>query len=369
MKQVRIAVAMSGGIDSSMSAVLLREAGHEVIGIHAIMHRYGHAPSLESGLISAQAIADRYGFRLLEISVEDEFRERIVLPFCQAYCEGKTPNPCVRCNLIIKAGLLLDEARKRGCDAFATGHYARISRTDEGRFFVARAKEVEKDQSYFLYMLTQEQLRFMVLPLSGYRKQDVRRMAVERGLTVAIRTESQDVCFIPDGRYVDFIERMVSRIPPPGDIEDANGNVVGRHRGIHRYTIGQRRGIGIASSQPLYVKKIDPLRNAIIVGKREELNLCGLLAEDIHHMKATSLDSLSVLLKTRSTQPPFRAYLKETDGCVSAFFDEPQISITPGQAAVFYNDQMEVLGGGTISRPIPCGEIERPMNTKGGDMV
>lgn len=366
---MRVAVAMSGGIDSSMSAVLLREAGHEVIGIHAIMHSYAHTPLSESGLISAQAIADRYSFRLLEISAEKEFNERIVLPFCQTYCEGKTPNPCVHCNHLIKAGLLLDEARRYGCDALATGHYARISRTDEGRFFVARGQEYDKDQSYFLYMLTQEQLRFLILPLSGYRKEDVRRMAVERGISVAARSESQDVCFIPDGRYVDFIERMVSRIPPPGDIEDANGNVVGRHRGIHRYTIGQRRGIGIASPHPLYVKTIDPLRNTITVGKREELNRCGLLAEDIRYMKATSLDGLSVLLKTRSTQHPFRAHLKETSSGVSAFFDEPQTSITPGQAAVFYNEQMEVLGGGTISRAIPCGEIDPRMEDAGGNVL
>lgn len=350
---MKIAVAMSGGLDSSMSALLLKEAGHDVIGVTArlsagiIARQYG-PPAAPDAVDSARVLADAHGIPLHVADLEDDFLSLIVEPFCAEYLRGATPNPCVNCNALIKFGLLLDRARSLGCEAIATGHYAQIKRSGAGRFFVARGKETVKDQSYFLYRLSQESMGRVIFPLGGFTKEEVRRMAAERRLPVAERPESQEICFIPDNRYDEFIGRAAGRVPPPGDIVDPAGAVIGRHRGIHRYTIGQRRGLGIAAPRPLYVVRIDAARNVIVAGYREDLETTSLFAAAIHYMKETALDGKRALVKTRSTQAPVPARLAEESGGVTVHFDEPQIGISPGQAAVFYNEEIEVLGGGTI---------------------
>lgn len=354
---MKIAVAMSGGLDSSMAALLLREAGHEVTGITAdlsagLVSRH-HGPSaVPDNAGAARHIADAYGFPLHVLDLEEAFASLVIAPFCRDYLQGRTPNPCVRCNPLIKFGRLLEYAKSLGCEKMATGHYALIRTSDAGRRYVARGAETTKDQTYFLYMLTQESLGSSLFPLGGYTKEQVRAMAETRGLAVAKRPESQEICFIPDNRYADFIERETGAGRGPGEIVDSNGAVIGRHRGIHRYTIGQRRGLGIAAPRPLYVVSIDPDKNRIIAGPQEELETTALVAGDIHYMKETDLHDRDVLVKTRSTQPPVAARLTAANGGLLVTFGEPQIGISPGQAAVFYNEAMEVLGGGVIERAI-----------------
>lgn len=355
MTDMNIAVAMSGGVDSSMAALLLIETGHKVTGITAefsagiIARHYGPAAA-SNALDSSRALADAHGFPLHVVNLEEAFQRLVVDPFCAEYLRGATPNPCVRCNAAIKFDRLLRYARSIGCDAIATGHYARVLKTDRDRYFIARGREIVKDQSYFLFRLSQESLQNIIFPLGDFTKEEVRLMAVERRLHAAERPESQEICFIPDNRYDEFIARAAGQAPPPGDIENTTGAVIGRHRGIHRYTIGQRRGLGIAAPRPLYVVRIDAIRNIIVAGFREDLDANSLFANEIHYMKETSLDGRPVLVKTRSTQVPVRAFLTEEAGGVTVAFKEPQTGISPGQAAVFYNEEMEVLGGGTIVR-------------------
>lgn len=358
---MKIAVAMSGGLDSSMSAALLKEAGNDVMGLTAelaagLVDRYFGPPVASSGIESVRSVAESLGIPLHVVDLQDEFSNHIVEPFCEEYLGGRTPNPCVQCNAMIKFGFLLGRARELGCEKLATGHYASIGRAENGRYFVARGEETAKDQSYFLFKLSQESLKDILFPLSGFTKAAVREMAKTRCLPAAERPESQEICFIPDNRYADFIERSSGKAPGPGDITDASGTVIGRHRGIHRYTIGQRRGLGIASPRPLYVTGIDASSNRIIAGFREELDSVALVAVGINYMKETALEGLRVLVKTRSTQQPVEASLSVDGESVTVTFTEPQSGISPGQAVVFYNDGMEVLAGGIIMRGIRRGE-------------
>jgi len=354
---MRIAVAMSGGVDSSLTAVLLREMGHEIVGVtlNISLEKFSSRtirPDLccsPESIEDARRVAELYRFPHTVIDVEEEFIAEIVEPFCSEYLRGRTPNPCIHCNARIKFRNLMEQADEMRCDFLATGHYAR-RKSSGGRFSVSMGADREKDQSYFLFTLSQDLLSRVMFPLGEYHKQDIRKMARERNLPVTERPESQEICFVLDDDYAGFIERQRSVIPPSGDIIDMQGNRIGTHRGIHRYTIGQRRGMRISSQQPLYVLEIDPVRNVIIAGHREDLYRKGLVASEVSYMKRTDLNGVQALVKTRSTQPPVRSHIEERGDNIVINFEEPQESVTPGQAAVAYDDDGDILGGGWIER-------------------
>ena len=384
-----IAVAMSGGVDSSTAAALLKNQGNELVGFSMQLwnqRRINVGPDGEplpsrccslDDLYDARTVAAKLGFPFYVVNLEDEFERDVVHPFVTKYLNGLTPSPCVACNSFLKFDKLVELAKTAEATKVATGHYARV-RFDEprNRWLLLRAVNRAKDQSYFLFELTQEQLSYAMFPLGEMTKQQVRAMAEAAGLPTAQKPESQEICFIPDGNYSRFIERYLeedrssntsandlpmtnhpliqigrldsSRLTP-GDIVTTKGEVIGRHQGIHRYTVGQRRGIGISSAEPLYVVKIDARNNRVIVGSSDDLQKNEMVVERVNWIAITDLaEPMHVTVKIRSRAEEAGATLtKRDDGSVLAAFDEPQRAVTPGQAAVFYDEDI-VVGGGWI---------------------
>jgi tRNA-specific 2-thiouridylase len=328
------------------------QQGHEVIGVTLNMHGPGEAGPGGGTLSEAAESARALGIAHFVVDIRELFSREIMAPFCREYLRGRTPNPCVRCDALVKFPALASFAAKQGCGAWATGHYAMIKKAPGGRLYVSPAAERARDQSYFLFMLSQQSMDGLLFPLGMMTKDQARDMVAARGIACARRPDSQEICFVPDQDYARFIEEFTGSTPPPGEIVDRNGRVLGTHRGIHRHTIGQRRGMGIAAPRPLYVTGIDAGANRIIAGEKEELLSRGLVAVDICFMKEESLDSLAVAMKIRSTQAPFEAVLSKDGHSIIATFREPQSQITPGQAAVFYDSEGGVLGGGIIDRAL-----------------
>ncbi len=354
---MKIAVAMSGGVDSSTAAALLVKEGHQVIGLTAkillcaemdgCQPRYDVCCSPES-INDAAKVARHLGIPHYIVNVEDEFSQKVIDPFCREYIKGRTPSPCINCNAYIKFPKLLEIAKEIGCDALATGHYASVYKND--RYYIKQGIDANKDQSYFLFNLSQEILLHLVLPLGHYTKQYIRSIANEMKLPTAHRPESQEVCFVQDNDYPRFIEQRLSYKPPKGDIVTTSGKVIGRHKGIHHYTIGQRRGLGIAWEHPLYVIAIDAVNNRVIVGSKDELLANGLIASQVTFMKVTVAHNTFVWIKTRSTQKPFKAFATYQNDTLTITFESPQASITPGQAVVCYDDNGAILFGGWIEK-------------------
>lgn len=353
-----VVVAMSGGVDSSVTAALLLEQGYRVIGvtmqiwdpsITEVDGDYVGCCSL-AAVDDARAVADKLGIPYYVLNFHALFRQTVVQDFCRQYVMGRTPNPCVVCNRIIKFEALLQKARGLEADYLATGHYAIIGYDRQtGRHTLKKARDPRKDQTYFLYSMTQDQLAHTLMPLGGFTKNEVRQMAAQRGLKVAEKPESQEICFVPDDNYRNFLRENVAEQIKPGPFLDLDGNEIGRHEGIAYYTIGQRRGLGLATGERIYVVDIDPERNAVIVGPVESLNKTSLMAADLNLVLVDKLTGPTrVQAQIRYNGEPAPATVTPVDEHrVRVDFQEPQQAITPGQAVVFYQGD-HLLGGGTI---------------------
>lgn len=343
---------MSGGVDSSVTAALLKQQGHEVIGI--TMQLFApHSSGMDSPAHDAAVVAEHLGIPHYVANFAADFGTLIIGNFIEEYRAGHTPNPCVLCNRYIKFGLLLEKARQLGAELLATGHYARNTLDQNGVCHLRVASNVRKDQSYFLYTLTQLQLRQVIFPLGTIEdKDEVRRMARDYNLPVAEKSESQEVCFIPNDNYVAFLEGSGTLCATAGDIIHLNGETVGRHHGTHRYTIGQRKGLGVAWSEPLYVTAIDAERNVVLVGEQPHVYAAGLHAEDVSWIVLPETEEFAATCKIRYRHQPVGCRVEQlAEGGCNVRFDQPQKSITPGQTLVLYRGD-EVLGGGTIVRSL-----------------
>ena len=348
-----IAIAMSGGVDSSVTAALLKRQGHEVTGI--TMQLFApRCTGAGSSVHDAASVARHLGIPHHVIDLEADFRDLIINDFIAEYRFGHTPNPCVRCNRYVKFGLLLKHARELGADLLATGHYVRKTVDGDGVCHLRQARCIAKDQSYFLSTLSQEQLAGAIFPLGEMESKDeVRRLAREFHLPVAEKGDSQEVCFIPNDDYAAFLEESGALAGTPGDIIHVEGRVIGRHRGTHRYTVGQRKGLGIAWSVPLYVTAIDTERNVVVVGEEQHLAAYGLFAADVGWIvpPATCEFTAACKIRYRHKSVACRVRVLPDHGC-EVRFHEPQKAVAPGQTVVFYRDD-EVLGGGRIVGAMP----------------
>jgi len=345
-------MAMSGGVDSSVAAYLLKSQGNELVG--AMMKLFGDDKGENprgcctlSDADDARAVANAIGVPFYVFNYRDVFDEKVLERFVSFYSKGITPNPCIDCNRFVKFEKFLHRASELECDFIATGHYARISK-ENGRFLLKTGADSAKDQSYVLYAMTQKQLAKTVFPLGELNKDEVREIAEAQGLVNAKKRDSQDICFAPKGDYAGFITRRTGSAPPQGNFTDKNGKILGRHRGVINYTIGQRKGLGISAPEPLFVTDIK--ENTVVLGADSELFSKNLTANDINFIPFEELGGkLRVHAKIRYAHAPQPATLWQTDAdSVRLEFDEPQRAITPGQAVVFYEGEI-VLGGGTIA--------------------
>ena len=345
-KMKKVLLGMSGGVDSSAAALVLQRAGYAVAGVTLSLQ--GEKTRRSDAVQDARRVAEKLGIEHRVIDLTEEFDRHVVAPFAADYLAGRTPNPCVACNRHIKFGAMLRYALAEGFDAVATGHYAVVEQDEAGRYQLYRA-QTEKDQSYVLYSLTQQQLAHVLFPLAAYAKDEVRALAGEAGLPVAQKPDSQEICFVQDNDYASFIRRYTGKEPPPGNFIDQAGNVLGTHKGITHYTIGQRKGLGISFGKPMFVTKIDPISNTVTLGENGSQYASSLIAGKVNLISADTLEApISAQVKVRYQAPPAPARLTPLDnGKIRVDFQEPQRSVTPGQAAVFYDGDL-VLGGGII---------------------
>jgi tRNA-specific 2-thiouridylase len=342
---MKIAVAMSGGVDSSVTAALLQKAGHEVFGLTMLV-----VPSDEAA-DAAGEVAAALGIPHYTFDFRDVFNQEVISQFCLQYSLGRTPNPCVNCNRMIKFGTLLSKAVDLGAAAMATGHYACIEKqSDSGHFILRKGVDLTRDQSYFLYKLTQAQLTAAIFPLGNMTKNSVRKIAAEMGLPSIHRKESREICFIPDNDYPRFLREHISAIPE-GRIVDKQGKMLGIHDGIINYTVGQRKGLGISSSTPLYVIGIDAQTNTVIVGEKKDVYASEFIAADLNWFAVEKIIApMTLKVKIRYLHAQAEALITPVDhDKVSVKFSAPQMAVTPGQSAVFYDGDI-VVGGGTIER-------------------
>ncbi|MBQ3426842.1 MAG: tRNA 2-thiouridine(34) synthase MnmA [Clostridia bacterium] len=350
----RAVIAMSGGVDSSVAAYLMKERGYDILGVTLRLFANEDVGIREKSCCSlsdvedAKSVARRIGIEHYTFNFSDDFREKVIDRFIDAYEHCRTPNPCIDCNRFIKFRRLLERAFELECDHVVTGHYARVEKAGD-RYILKKGLDVSKDQSYVLWAMTQEQLQHTLLPLGELSKDQVRSIAAEQGFINAKKRDSQDICFVPDGDYAAFIERYTGKDYPNGNFVDLEGNVLGEHKGLIRYTCGQRKGLGLALPKPMYVCGIDSAENQVILGDNADLYSDRLDAEDINLIAADKLDNpIRVEAKVRYSQSAQPATVWQTgEDRLHVEFDEPQRAITGGQAVVLYDGDV-VIGGGTI---------------------
>ncbi len=353
---------MSGGVDSAVAAALLKKQGYEVIGITMCFNLPDSSrkrPSCcgLSGIEDARRVAHKLGIRHYVLNFSRVLKEKVIKDFCREYLQGRTPNPCVRCNQYIKFDALLKKAFSLDAQFLATGHYARIEKNQKSpakagknqRYLLKKARDLKKDQSYFLYRLNQKQLRHTLFPLGDYTKEKVREFAREFDLPVADKLASQEICFLPKNNYRDFLKSQVKTGIKPGLIVDKQGNILGQHKGIAFYTTGQRQGLGIAKGSPLYITEIDAKNNRLAVGKKEDVCKREFLIKDAHFISKPIKKKIAVKVRIRYNHQEAPAELTPFNNRIKVRFKKPQFAITCGQSAVFYDGEM-VLGGGIIEK-------------------
>ena len=347
----KVLLGMSGGVDSSVSAILLQKRGYEVIGCTMKLCQNTKKEDSEKAIFDAKRVCEKLGIKHYTVDFQKEFDTNVVKPFIKEYQECKTPNPCVECNRFIKFGYLYNKAKELGCEYVATGHYARIEYSEKyNQNVLKKAKEEKKDQSYFLYWIGKEKLNNVIFPLQDYtNKEDIRKIAKESGLEIAEKKDSQEICFVPENDYQKFLTSQKDFKIKSGNIILKNGQVIGKHHGLYKYTIGQRKGLGISYSEPLYVIGIDEKNNNIIVGKEEELYSNTLYANNVNWLvdidKTTPLECLAKI-RYRAKEAEAKVYFEEDK--IKVIFKNNQRAITPGQSVVFYDKEGILLGGGKI---------------------